>query len=154
VVESEPARLGTQTFSINSLTTRHSQVAIAKHVTMGAPTGPLLMEADRDVEVPAGWSPFLDRLIAGARVGSVRYLTRDGQRVAAVVAADMAESMFDEPPLDDDDPLVAPAAGPPTLADLQRAQGVRPVDDPAELRGPGMPDFDQFFAAVMSARSE
>jgi len=39
------------------------------------------------------------------------------------------------------------------LAELCRDQGVRPVADPGELRGEELPDFDEFFAETMSARS-
>jgi hypothetical protein len=83
----------------------------------------------------------------------ITHLTRDGRRVAAVVPVDIAESVLRQPPGGDDDdhPL---AAGPRrTLAELCREQDVWPVEDPGEPRGEELPDFDEFFAEAMSARS-
>jgi hypothetical protein len=108
---------------------------------------------DQEIEIPAGW-PLLDRLLAAAMTGAVTYLARDGRRVAAVLPADLAESIVNEPlPGDGDDHPVSAAGPRPTLDDLQREQGIRPVEDPAELRGEEMADFDQFFSAAMSARA-
>ncbi len=57
---------------------------LASHVLVGM--------TDREIEVPEG-SGLLDHLIATAEVGGTIYLMRDGVRVAAVVPADVAESL-------------------------------------------------------------
>jgi hypothetical protein len=114
----------------------------------GGPT--LVSIAGREIEVPPGW-PLFDHLLIEAMSGAVTYLTRDGRRLAAVVPADVAESMLQEPADGDaDDP---PPLGPPrTLDELRREQGIDPVTDPASLRGEELADFDQFLAAMTSAR--
>jgi hypothetical protein len=152
-------QLGRHVFSIN---TAHFAGAVGDHasgqvdVTVRAADGPTLVSmTDQDIEVPLG-SPVLDHLLAAAMAGTVTYLTRQGRRVAAVLPADIAESVLQEPPGQDDDgrPVPPAGAGRRTLAQLRREQGVQPVQDPAELRGAELADFDQFFSAAMSARSQ
>jgi hypothetical protein len=118
--------------------------------TVGGPT--LVSMTDQEIEVPAGF-PFLDRLVAAAMIGAVTYITREGRRVAAVLPADIAESILHDPLGHEEEDGPAPGgAGRRELQDLIREQGVRPVQDPAELRGEEMADFDDFFSAAMSAR--
>jgi len=113
----------------------------------------LFSMTDRELEVPAG-SPVLDELVSAAERGAFIRLTRNGRRVAAVVPAEIAESLLREPFDEDDDHPEPPGdQGRRTLGDLWLEQGVPVVTDPAELRGEGFPDFDQFFSALTSARS-
>jgi hypothetical protein len=119
--------------------------------TTGGPT--LVSMTDQEIEVPVGF-PFLDHLMAAAMIGTITYLTREGRRIAAVVPADIAESPVHDPlGQEAEDAPAAGGAGRRKLQDLIREQGVRPVQDPAELRGEEMADFDEFFSAAMSARS-
>jgi hypothetical protein len=117
----------------------------------GGPT--LVCMTDKEIEVPVG-SPVLDHLLAAAMIGTVTYLTREGRRIAAVVPADIAESLLHDPLGQEAEDGPAPAGtGRRRLQDLIREHGVRPVPDPAELHGAEMADFDEFFSAAMSARS-
>ena len=50
----------------------------------------------REIEIPRG-SVLFDHLARSAQDGGFAYLTRDGRRVAAVVPADVAESLEEEP---------------------------------------------------------
>jgi hypothetical protein len=119
--------------------------------TAGGPT--LVSMSDQEIEIPMG-SPFLDGLLSAAMIGTVIYLTREGRRIAAVVPADIAESLLNDPLGEEEngDPAPGGGAGRRRLQQLIREQGVRPVEDPAELRGAEMVDFDEFFSAAMSAR--
>lgn len=112
----------------------------------------LFSMTDRDLEVPAG-SPVLDELVSAAERGACIRLTRNGRRVAAIVPADIVESLLREP-FDEDDEHPEPPVdqGRRTLGDLWLEQGVPVVADPAVLRGEGFPDFDQFFSALTSER--
>jgi hypothetical protein len=123
-------------------------------MTVQAAGGPTLVSmTDQEIEVPVGF-PLLDHLIAAAMIGTVTHVTREGRRIAAVVPADLAESLVHDPLGEEAEDGPAPGgAGRRKLQDLIREQGVRPVQDPAELRGEEMADFDQFFSAAMSARS-
>jgi antitoxin (DNA-binding transcriptional repressor) of toxin-antitoxin stability system len=108
---------------------------------------PVLLRTDRqEIEAPRG-SGLLEYLIDRVRLGGRVYLTRDGQRVAGVVPADVAESIDPE----EDGPVASRRR---TLDELRWEQGVEPVEDPAELQGEvlGEAEFAEFFAAVMSAR--
>jgi hypothetical protein len=109
---------------------------------------------EEETEVPPG-TPILSESIGLAVEGVVTYLTRGGRRIAAVVPVELAESIPPAPPAEGDNS--APRAGgcQRILEQLAREQGVRPVTDPAELLGPGMPDdeFAAFFKAATSGRS-
>jgi antitoxin (DNA-binding transcriptional repressor) of toxin-antitoxin stability system len=95
---------------------------------------------DQEMEMPAG-SPVLGQLVDAVANGTVTYLTQEGRRVAAVVPADLAESIVPARPTDGDDDLVLSAAeSRRRLEQLRREQGVQPIKDPADLRGPGMPE--------------
>jgi hypothetical protein len=109
---------------------------------------------DRELEVPAG-SPVLDELVSAAANGAFICLTRNGHRVAAVVPAEIAESLLRDP-FDEDDEHPEPPIdhGRRTLGDLWLEQGVPVVTDPAELRGEGFPDFDQFLSTLTSERPQ
>jgi hypothetical protein len=125
-------------------------------MTVRAAGGPTLVSiTDGDVEIPEGL-PVVDHLVAAAMIGTVSYVTREGRRVAAVVPADIAESMLQDPPDAPDDDHPGPGGGGARrrmVEELCREQGVRPVQDPDELDGVEMADFDEFFSAAMSARS-
>lgn len=69
----------------------------ARHILVGM--------SDREIEVPPDGG-VLDHLVATAQHGGPVYLTRDGVRVAAVVGADLAESLTRDQ-ADDDDPAAA-----------------------------------------------
>jgi len=92
---------------------------------------------------------------AAAAAGTITYLTRDGRRIAAIVPADLAESLLPEPSAEEDDLVLSVEESRRRFEQLAREQGVQPVADPAELRGPGMPEkeFRAFHEAVMSGRS-
>jgi transcriptional regulator with XRE-family HTH domain len=126
--------------------------ALEKAETLAATPAP----TEQETQVPAD-SPVIGQLADAAASGTVTYLTRDGRRIAAVVPADLAEAVLPEPPVADDDDLVlSTAASRRKLQQLAREQGVQPVTDPAELRGPGVPDdeFEAVHATVMSGRSQ
>jgi hypothetical protein len=93
---------------------------------------------DQEIELPAG-SPVLEQLEDAVASGTVTYLTRWRRGVAAIVPADLAASA--------DESLQR-------LEQVRRAQGVRPVRDPAELRGVGMPEkeFQASFEVATSGR--
>lgn len=61
-------------------------------VARGLSSHLLVDMTDREIEVPEG-SGLLDHLLATAEAGGTIYLVRDGVRVAAVVPADVAESL-------------------------------------------------------------
>ena len=112
---------------------------------------PILLRTDRqEIEVPRG-SALLEHLLDRVRLGGRVYLTRDGQRVAGVVPADVAETIDPE----EDGTGAAPPPRRRTLDELRWEQGIEPVEDPAELQGEvlGEADFAEFYAAVMSART-
>jgi hypothetical protein len=89
----------------------------------------LVFATDPDVEIPPG-SPILDPLLAAAAIGKVTFLTQGGGRVAALVPADIAESILREPPDDEDHP-----------------------DRPAPPASAEVGDLDQFLSAAMSTGS-
>jgi antitoxin (DNA-binding transcriptional repressor) of toxin-antitoxin stability system len=104
---------------------------------------------EREIDVPAGLA-FLAQLMERAEAGRVTYLTHKGHRIATVVPADVVETVrraFAE--VD-----AVTESRPPTVEQLAREQGVQPVTDPAELRGPGMDEeeFRAFYEAVTSGR--
>jgi hypothetical protein len=95
---------------------------------------PTLVSSTGDIEVPLG-SPILEHLLALATIGGFQYLTRNGRRVAAVIPADIAESLQAEPGDLDDGPDDGPL-----------------VTDPARLRGTPIPDYDEWQAAITAGR--
>jgi hypothetical protein len=95
--------------SINDLKTGHfagvgdhasGRIEVTVHPAAVGPT--LVSVTDQEIEIPPGW-PLTDHLLAAAKAGARIYLTQDGLRVAAVVPADVAESLHREPPTEDDD---------------------------------------------------
>jgi len=81
----------------------------------------------------------LSKLMDRADAGLITYLTHKGQRIATVVPADVVE-MIQRAFAEDDD---AVAESRRKVEQLAREQGVQPVTDPAELRGPRM-DEEEF----------
>jgi hypothetical protein len=54
-------------------------------------------EWGNEIAVAAPGSAFVERLLTAGRTGGVLFLTRYGERLAAVVPADVAESLLDQP---------------------------------------------------------
>ncbi len=107
---------------------------------------PILLGPDgQEIEVPRS-SALLRHVLDRVRLGGRVYLTLDGERVAGVVPADVAESI---------DPVEPERARRRTLDELRWEQGIEPVEDPAELQGEILDeaDFAGFYAAVMSSRT-
>ena len=91
-------------------------------VARALPSHILVGMTDREIDVPPG-SGLLEHLVATATVGGTIYLTRDGQRIAAVVPADVAESIEREPAAGDADGLAGPGRVDALVAELERANG-------------------------------
>jgi hypothetical protein len=108
----------------------------------------------QDIEIPQDLTT-LNQAVEAAITGTVTYLTREGNRVAAIVPADLAEPLPSEPPADDA-LILSVDESRRRFGQLAREQGVQPMTDPAELRGPGMDEgeFRAFRAAVTSGRKE
>ena len=79
----------------------------------------------QEVEIPEG-SPALDQVVDAATAGTVTYLTREGQRLAAIVPAELAEFLLPEPAVEDDDPGLSADKSRRRLEVVARAQGVQP----------------------------
>jgi hypothetical protein len=96
-------------------------------ITVSADSPLLLDPTDREVEMPSGARLF-EHFAAVAGNGGIVYLTRGGRRVAAVVPADVAES------LDDGDRDFDPqAALQELLDDYDRRNGPIPPEIAAEV---------------------
>jgi hypothetical protein len=109
-----------------------------------------------EIEVPAD-APALNQAVDAAGRGTVTYLTRQGRRVAAIVPSLLAEAVLFEPSAGEaDNPRLSVEEARRRLEQLARVQGVYPVGDPAELRGPDMPDdeFEAFHSAAMTDRPD
>jgi hypothetical protein len=96
-------------------------------ITISADSPTLLDPHSREVEMPAGALLF-EHFAAVAGAGGTVYLTRGGRRVAAVVPADVAESLDDTEP--DFDPQ---AALQELLDDAERRVGPVPPEIAAEV---------------------
>jgi hypothetical protein len=55
------------------------------------------VRTEQEIEMSVA-SPVLAQLVDSATGGTITYLTREGRRLAAVVPADLAESLAPEPP--------------------------------------------------------
>lgn len=95
--------------------------SLSSHVLVGM--------TDREIEVPEG-SGLFDHLIATAEVGGTIYLMRDGVRVAAVVPADVAESLAAEAAEDD---LDADGRADDLAAEVEVGNGPVTLDDLDEV---------------------
>jgi hypothetical protein len=106
------------------------------HISTGA-EAIVISASSPNVEVPPGSSAVLERLMRIASSGPFLFLTRDGEPIVGIVPADVARSIL---------------AWPGDLDDSPPDEEIPPVDNPATLRGPGVPDFDEWYAAVMMDR--
>jgi hypothetical protein len=111
----------------------------------------------QEIEIPEDLA-VLHQAVDDATTGMVTYLTREGQRVAAIVPVDLAGALASEPAGEDDlawgDLILSVDESRRRFHQLAREQGVEPVTDPAELRGPGMDEeeFRAFYEAVTAGR--
>jgi hypothetical protein len=103
----------------------------------------------KDIEIPEG--SWLDDIAAAVVGGAVIYLTRRGRGDVAVVRAEVVSRLLHEyPAVGDEYPESRTSQDRRTLDDLWLQQGVPLVSDPAELRGEGFSDFDEFLSALKS----
>jgi hypothetical protein len=112
------------------------------HLSMPPGEPHVISMLDSEVEMPY-ISLFFERLLAAVAAGSTLFLIRDHRRIAAIMPADMAESLLRCQPGEDEDELDDPVEPDAHL-----------VEDPAELRGEPMPNFDRFLASVLSRRPQ
>jgi len=113
----------------------------------------------QEIEIPKDLA-VLHQAADATATGIVTYLTREGQRVAAIVPVDLAEVLPAEAAGEEDDDLalddliLSVEESQRRFHQLAREQGVEPVRDLAELRGPGMDEEEVrgFYEAVVSGR--
>ncbi len=84
----------------------------------------------QEIEVPED-PAVLNQAVDAATGGTVTYLTRQGQRLAAIVPAELVELLLPEPYTDADHLGLSVDKSRRRLELLARVQGVRPVTDPA-----------------------
>ena len=92
-----------------------------------------------DIEVPPGSSVILERLMHLAAEGIVHYLTRNGEQIAGVGPAALVQAAL---------------LWPGDLDDGADESQIQLITDPSRLAGPGVSDFDSWFAAVLTDRNQ
>jgi hypothetical protein len=108
-----------------------------------------------EIELPADMA-FLAQLMERAEAGLVTYLTHQGRRIGVVVPADVVDTIRHVLLEPEDDLVLSEAESDRRFHQLAQEQGVEPVRDLAELRGPGMDEeeFRGFYEAVVSGCGE
>src|SRR2546426_168340 len=91
----------------------------------------------QEIEIPEDLA-FLSKVMERAEAGLVTYLTHQGRRIGVVVPADVVDTIRHALVEAEDDLVLSEAESDRRFHQLAREQGVEPVRDPAELRGPGM----------------